>query len=170
MFASGSRARVSVEKWCSCDRYSKYYLVAIGRVGGEERATTHPLAELGGEIIEDEVGVALRDRCAVGNVVAHNTVGESEVCGRSKGKVTDNEAIGLATVLVHDDDVRHTLAPARLDDGPDHVVTSVHPLAVGEDQLEFLCKLLQAGAGVACSGDEYLWVLHSSPRVFVVQV
>ena len=40
----------------------------------------HPFAQLGCEVVEDEVGKDLRHCADAGNVMAHHHIGECEVC------------------------------------------------------------------------------------------
>ncbi len=53
----------------------------------------HPVPELGGEVVEDEVRERLRHGADVGNIVTHHDVGQSEVGSRAVRKVAHDQSV-----------------------------------------------------------------------------
>ena len=109
--------------------------------------------------MEDQVGVGQREGPNILYVMAKNAVREPKEGGGTVGKVTDDEPVGLASSLVHDDNVRHTLGFARIHNLGDGVSTSIHPLCIGDDQSKLLCKLCQPRTGITCCCNEDYGIL-----------
>ena len=53
----------------------------------------HPFAQLGCEVVKDEVGKDLRHCADTGNVMAHHHVGEREICCGAVRQVRHDQSI-----------------------------------------------------------------------------
>ena len=89
---------------------------------------------------------------------------------RAERQVADDEAVRLAAVLVHDDDVAVAAAAAGLDHLLDDLRAAVQARAVGEHQLQLLGKRGQLRGRVARRGQHDARVLLARARVLVVRV
>ena len=95
---------------------------------------TYPFSQPGLEVVEDEVRVLLGHVAKVGDVVAHDHVGEGEVGRGAVGQVADDETVGLAAVLVHHDEVGDVVGAAGLHQLLELVVAAVESLRVRHHQ------------------------------------
>ncbi len=102
------------------------------------------------------------------DVVARHHVGEAEEGRGAVGEVADDEPVGLASVLVDEDEVRHLVLAAGVDELLGGVVAAVDALGVGEDEAHLLDELDEAGAGVAGRGAHHAGVGLAGALVFVV--
>ncbi len=89
---------------------------------------------------------------------------------RTEGEVADDQAVRLAAVLVHDDNVGVAARAAGLHQFAHDLRSAVEPRGVGKHQLELLRERRQPRGGVAAGGEQDARVLLASARVLVVHV
>ena len=118
--------------------------------------------------MEDEVRELLRDGASFLEVVAEDRVHDAKVGRGAVGEMADHEAVGFASVLVHQHEVGHFVGSARLDELLEHVVTAVQFLCIGEHQTQLFDELVEARGGIARSGDDKLRISDAGTRVLVV--
>ena len=129
---------------------------------------SYSFSQSGLEVVKYQVGVLLRHVAQVGDVVPHDHVGDVEVGGGAVGQVADDQAVGLAAMLVHHQEVGHVISATRLQQLFELVVAPVESLRVRHDQTEFFGEAFQSGRRVAGGRDHHLGVLDAGPPVFVV--
>ena len=92
-------------------------------------------------------------------------VAEAERRGGAVGKMTEDESIGIAAVLVKDDKVCDFVLLARLHYLFGGVAAAVHPLRIWNQKPNLLQKHLQSAAGVVAGGHHNLRVRGTGTRI-----
>lgn len=94
------------------------------------------------------------DRRLVADVVAEDGVEEAEVGGGAVGQVADDQSVGLAAVLVRDEQVRVAVRARGLDELGDDERAAVDARGAREEELQLLGEGGQPRGGVARGGQQ----------------
>ena len=76
--------------------------------------------------------------------------------------------IGISSGLVEKDEIGDLVGDASFDQVVDLVSASIQPLGIGQQQLDLLGELFEAGRRVPRRRHHDLRIRHSRPTVFVV--
>ena len=94
-------------------------------------------------------GTDLADRFDILDVMPHNYVCELKKCCGTVWKVRDSHRVGLATVLVNNDDVCEVALSRGRHECVHLIATSVDARSTGKDQAHLLCELFKSRAWVS---------------------